>query len=372
MGRAASSRPHRRRMSESDSGNPVLVEVLRGAVVESRHAGAIAVSDADGRLLLGVGDVQRPVFPRSAVKALQAIPLVESGAAEAFGLSDEELAIACASHSGDSVHIGTVRSLLAKAGLDESYLACGAHWPVSERASRALTQSGRPPQPVHNNCSGKHAGMLAACVQLGLDPHGYEHPDHEVQILIAEIISEICGIALQRNRMGIDGCSVPTWALPLGALARGFARLGTGERLPQARAHAAERLRRACFAAPVLVAGEGRFDAVMMAGLAPDVFSKGGAEGVHCAALPVLGLGIAVKIDGGAKRAAERALIEVLAVLLPLARDVLAGEFASEIFNWRGTNVGRIKASEALLHAVTQLDSARRPPARGAARRSLS
>lgn len=357
-------------MSEAISKNPVLVELLRGGLVESRHVGAVAVSDAEGQLLLAIGDVQRPVFPRSAVKALQAIPLVESGAADAFGLTEEELAVACASHSGDAVHVEAVRSLLAKAGLDEGYLACGAHWPVSERASRALVQSGRPPRPVHNNCSGKHAGMLAACIQLGFDPRGYERPDHDVQILIAGIISETCGAALQRDRMAIDGCSVPTWGLPLSALARGFARLGTGEKLSTARAGAAERLRHACFAAPVLVAGEGRFDTRIMAGLAPDVFSKGGAEGVHCAALPGLGLGIAIKIDDGAKRATERALIEVLAALFPPAREVLTEEFESEILNWRGTNVGRISASELLLRELDRLECAAPRPKQGAARRS--
>ena len=282
-------------MSETNTANPVLVEIIRGSLVESRHAGAIAVTDADGRLLLAFGDVERPVFPRSAVKAMQAIPLVESGAADAFGLGDDELAVACASHSGSSLHVEAVRSLLAKAGLDESYLACGAHWPVSEAATRELMRSGRRPQAIHNNCSGKHAGMLVASVHLGFDPRGYEQPDHPLQIMIARIISETCGIVLDQSRMGIDGCSVPTWALPLGVLARGFARLGTGEGLATKRARAAERLVGACFAAPVLVAGEGRFDTLVMGKLAPSVFVKGGAEGVHCAALPALGLGIAVK-----------------------------------------------------------------------------
>ena len=138
------------------------------------------------RLLFAFGDVERPVFPRSAVKAMQAMPLVESGAADAFGLGDDELAVACASHSGESAHVEAVRSLLAKAGLDESYLACGAHWPISEEASRELIRAGRRPQAIHNNCSGKHAGMLAACVHLGFDARGYARPDHPLQSLIAK------------------------------------------------------------------------------------------------------------------------------------------------------------------------------------------
>ena len=151
-------------MSISTSGNPVLVEVIRGSLVESYHTGAIAVADAKGRLLLAVGDVERPVYPRSAVKAMQALPLIESGAADAFALSEDELAVACASHSGDREHIEAVRSLLAKAGLDESYLACGAHWPISEDATRELLTTRQRPRAIHNNCSGKHAGMRMAMV----------------------------------------------------------------------------------------------------------------------------------------------------------------------------------------------------------------
>ena len=189
-------------MREIDPANPALVEVVRGTLVESRHTGAIAVADADGRLLFAFGEVERPVFPRSAVKAMQAMPLVESGGADALGLGDDELAVACASHSGESAHVEAVRSLLAKAGLDESYLACGAHWPISEKASRELIRAGRRPQAIHNNCSGKHAGMLAACVHLGFDPRGYARPDHPLQVEIGGIISETCGIALDQSRMG--------------------------------------------------------------------------------------------------------------------------------------------------------------------------
>ncbi len=354
-------------MRESESANPVLVEVVRGAVVESSHAGAIAIADAEGRLVLALGDVERPVYPRSAVKALQAIPSVESGAADAFGLGDDELAVACASHSGDRVHVEAVRSLLAKAGIDESHLACGAHWPVSDKATRELILSGRRPEAIHNNCSGKHAGMLAAAVHLGLDPRGYERPDHELQIMIAGIISETCGVRLDRDGMGVDGCSLPTWSLPLSALARGFARFGTGEGLAPARAAAAAKLMDACFAAPVLVAGEGRFDTIAMGALAPDLFVKGGAEGVHCAALPGLGLGLALKVDDGAKRGAERALAEVLAALLPAARRALADQLDGELLNWRGISVGRITASARLRHALGAIDAT---PRRQAKRRT--
>jgi len=343
---------------ESTSPNPVLVDVFRGPRVESCHRGAIAISDAAGHLVLALGDVARPTYPRSAVKALQAIPLVESGAADAFGLSAEELAVACASHSGDQVHLDAVASLLAKAGLDESYLACGAHWPVSDATTRALLVEGKRPRPIHNNCSGKHAGMLAAAVYLGFDPRGYEKADHPLQVMIARILSETCGVSLDPAQRGIDGCSLPTFALPLSALAQGFARFGAGTGLAPERARAADRLKEACFAAPVLVAGEGRFDTIVLRGLAGTAFTKGGAEGVHGAALPELGLGIALKIDDGAKRGAERAMSEVLGALLPRAWAVLANELEGEVHNWRGLLVGRMAAGEELKRALRDLRGA--------------
>ncbi len=342
-------------MSDSASGNPVLVEVIRGSLVESRHRGAIAVADAGGRLPLALGDVERPIYPRSAVKAMQALPLIESGAADAFALAEDELAVACASHSGNSIHVAAVRSLLAKARLDEGYLSCGAHWPISEDMTRELLRSGQRPRAIHNNCSGKHAGMLVTAVHLGLDPKGYERPDHPVQVMIARILSETCGIALDRWRMGIDGCSVPTFALPLAALARGFARLGSGEGLSAPRASAARRLFHACFSEPAHVAGEGRFDTKVLRALGPACFTKGGAEGVHCASLPALGLGIALKIDDGAKRGAELAMGEVIGALLPEAKESLGSEITGELLNWRGTVVGREEASEALRSALAGL-----------------
>jgi L-asparaginase II len=342
-------------MSQAALNNPVLVEVTRGSLVESRHRGAIAIARADGEFLLALGDVTRPVYPRSAVKLLQAVPLVESGAADAFDLDDAALAVACASHSGDRLHVEAVRSLLAKAGLDESLLACGAHWPISESATRELLKEGMRPTPIHNNCSGKHAGMLATAVHLGLDPKGYERPDHQVQTAIARVLSETCGVPLQPDAMGIDGCSVPTFALPLAALARGFARVGSGEGLPPPRADAKRRLMQACFAAPVLVAGEGRFDTEVMRALAPACLIKGGAEGVHCAALPELGLGIALKIDDGAKRGTELALAATLAALLSAAKKALRDQIESEIETLRGARAGRIAASAELHNALRAL-----------------
>jgi L-asparaginase II len=335
--------------------NPILVEVTRGTLVESCHRGAVAIANADGRVLLALGDIDRPIYPRSAVKALQAIPLIESGAADAVDLGQAELAIACASHSGEEMHIDAVRTLLAKAGLDEQQLACGAHWPISERASRDLTRAGKSPTAIHNNCSGKHAGMLATAVHRGLDPRGYERPGHSVQEEIRRVISEVCGVTLEPDALGVDGCSVPTFALPLSALATGYARLTSGRGLSSTRAEAGQRLMRACFAAPHLVAGEGRFDTVVMRKLGDAAFLKGGAEGVHCGALPALGIGVAIKVDDGTKRGAERVLYYLLARLVAGAEQVLAGELAGEMRNWHGDRVGTIGPAPALKAAVRAL-----------------
>ena len=345
-------------MPEGASDNPVLVEVTRSGIVESRHRGAVAITDASGRMLLAIGDVETPIFPRSAVKAMQALPLIESGAADAFGLGNDEIAVACASHSGEAIHVAAVRSLLAKAGLDESLLACGAHWPLSEDAARELIRGGQRPLPVHNNCSGKHAGMLATSVHLGFEVRGYEQPEHPLQIMIERVISESCGVALEQSPMGVDGCSVPTWALPLKALAQGFARFGSGEAFTTERKAAAERLRRACYDVPALVAGEGRLDTIILRGVGPSVFVKGGAEGVHCAAFPDLGLGLALKVDDGTKRGAEHVLCALIGAITPAASSLLAERLGGAIRNWKGLQVGQIRASEKLMAAAAETQRA--------------
>ncbi len=338
-------------MRESEP-NPVLIESTRGPIAESAHRGAVAVWSADGPVL-EVGDVTRPVYPRSAIKAMQTLPLVESGAADALGLSTEELAVACASHSGAEYHVVAVRSLLAKAGLAESDLACGAHMPMDWTASRAIPEGSA--RPVHNNCSGKHAGMLAACLQLGLPTQGYERPDHPLQIAIRRTISELSGEELTDTPCGIDGCSVPTWSLSLSGLARAFARFGSGVGVGTDRAAAAERLMSACFAAPEFVAGEGRLNSVLLQRLRGEAFVKTGAEGVYAAALPRLGLGIALKIDDGAKRGAEAAIVHILSALLPgRARD-LGDLIDREQRNWRGLRTGGIRASARFRELLTEM-----------------
>ena len=329
--------------------NPVLVEVIRGGMVESRHRGAVAVVDADGAAILALGDAARPVFPRSAIKALQALPLVESGAADRYGLSDEELALACASHSGEPAHVEGVARMLAKAGLDPTALRCGAHWPLSQQAAFALAQKTGAPSALHNNCSGKHAGFLCLACAMGVDHADYWRPEHQVQREVRAVLTDLSGAAL--DRPAIDGCSVPTWAIPLQNLARAFAKFGTGAGLLPARARAAERLREACAQNPWYVAGTGRFCTEVTKILGARAFVKTGAEGMFCGALPGQGLGIAIKCDDGAGRASEAIMAAVIARFLPLAegeRAALRRFLAPTLRNWNGFEVGTLRVTEAV------------------------
>lgn len=325
--------------------NPVIAEVLRGGQVESRHEGAIAVVDADGAVVWSVGDIDRPVFPRSAVKSMQALPLVESGAADRFGFGDRELALACASHSGEPAHAELAAKMLARANLDFEALECGAHWPSSQDATVALARTGAKPSALHNNCSGKHSGFLCGCRQLGLDHRGYVKIGHGYQRLIAAAMTDVTGAKHEAANSGIDGCSIPTYAIPLRNLAQGFARMATGQGLGAERASAARRLLDACMAEPFFVAGTGRADTVMMEAGKGRVFVKVGAEGVYCGAIPQLGIGFALKVDDGASRAAEAAVAGLLARLLKGNDLAAAYERMATVtmHNWNGIEVGRVR-----------------------------
>lgn len=332
-----------------------LIEVTRGSLVESGHAGCLAVVDADGATVLALGDVDRPVFPRSAVKALQAVPLVESGAADALGLGNAELALACSSHNSEARHVDTALAMLARAGRDGAALECGAHWPKRLADQKALIRAGREPDAAHNNCSGKHAGFVCLAHHLGVDPAGYIKPEHTVQQTVRAGLETFTGRAFETDSCGIDGCSIPTYAVPLTALARAFAVFGTGTGLAPAQATAAARLRSACAAEPFQVAGTGRFCTEIMQHFGERVFVKTGAEGVFCAAFPESGLGIALKCTDGATRAAEAMMAHVIQAFLPLSaadEAFLAPYLSVAVHNWNGLEVGSVRASPVFRQAL--------------------
>ncbi|MDR3438691.1 asparaginase [Telmatospirillum sp.] len=327
--------------------DPVLVEVTRGTLVESVHRGAAVVCGADGVLLSAWGDIERAVFPRSAVKPLQALPLLETGAAEHFALSEAELALACASHSGQDVHVRGVRAWLDRLGLSEADLECGSHPPLSPEAARALTLSGRTPSPVHNNCSGKHCGMLTTARHMREPTRGYIAADHPVQQRIAQVLGEMTDCMPQHTPSATDGCGIPTFALPLSAVALAMARLAAPDGLGPVRGQAASKILAAMTVHPDLVAGDGRLTTLVMRAV-PGLILKGGAEGVYAAVVPGKRLGIALKIDDGAGRAAEVAILALLrhlGVLSGAEEDSLAECSAPAVCNIAGQPVGVVRAA---------------------------
>ena len=292
---------------------PVAVHVSRGAAVESRHRAWYAVVDADGRTVAAAGDIAVAVYARSAFKPLQALPVVETGAADRFALTPAELALACASHGGEPIHVATAAGVLARAGLGVGNLECGAHLPSHLPSQHALIRAGEAPSALHNNCSGKHAAMLATAVHQGEETRGYIKPEHPVQRRVLRALEDMCGVDLSAAPRGIDGCGLPQIAIPLQALARAMARFGAPDALPPARAAACRRIAAAMMGNPLMVAGTGRFCTRVMEIAAGKAVVKTGAEGMYMAAIPAKGLGIALKIEDGAARAAEIVMAALLA-----------------------------------------------------------
>lgn len=326
--------------------NPVLVELTRGPRVESVHRGAFAVVSFAGEVVAACGDIDLPVFVRSAAKPLQALALVETGAGDAAGLGPAELALACGSHGGEPQHVGCVTAWLARLGLDEAALVCGPHPPMDPQAAGTLLRADAPPARIHNNCSGKHAGFLTVVRHLGLPLADYGEPAHPLQARIRRDIEEMAGLRVEDDMLGGDGCGVPAFCLPLRGLALAFARLARPAGLEPRRAEAAKKLLAAMAAHPEMVAGRGRFDTAVIAASAGRIVSKGGAEGVHAAALPNLGLGIALKIDDGAKRASEAAMAAVLLAHAQAgapAQSCLSGYARQILRNTTGAAVGELR-----------------------------
>ncbi|OWV88235.1 asparaginase [Rhizobium sp. N122] len=331
--------------------NPVAVEVTRGLLVESRHRGAVAVVDGDGELVFSLGDIDAAVFPRSACKAMQALPLVESGAVDAYGFGDKELALACASHNGEDEHVALAASMLARAGRDAGALKCGAHWSMSQKVLIHQARTLDALTALHNNCSGKHAGFICACCHQDIDPKGYVGYQHPLQVEIRATMESLTGAVLGAESCGTDGCSIPTYAVPLRSLAHGFAKMATGVGLEPLRAKASRRLIEACMAEPFYVAGSGRACTKLMQIAPGRIFVKTGAEGVFCAAIPEKGIAIALKCEDGATRAAEAMVAATLARFFETEDEIhaaLTAFAATSMRNWNGIHVGDVRVTSAL------------------------
>jgi L-asparaginase II len=338
-----------------DAANPILAELVRGNWVENRHRGAFVVVDASGKVIASAGDIERPMFPRSAIKSMQALAMVTSGAIDKFHLADEELALACASHQGEEYHVSGVTSFLGHIGLDATDLECGAHAPTFAPARERLRDLGEQPSALHNNCSGKHSGMLAVAEALGVPTAHYVDRDHPVQKAVRAGIEMVVGEPLTVDRCGTDGCSIPTWAAPLRAFARGFAKMATGEGLPDNIGGAAKRIFDAATRHPHLVGGTGSLDTDVMRAFGGRVFQKGGAEGVQCGAIRNKGWGYALKVDDG-NMPASHAMVATLLLAISdpddAQRKVLERFATQTVHNVRKLNVGTLRATAAMTPAT--------------------
>jgi len=326
------------------SSRDAIVEVTRGGRVESRHRVSAAAINQQGELVAWVGDPELQTFLRSAAKPIQALPVVADGAADAFDFSDSELAVICASHSGETGHIEAVESILSRIGCTEDDLECGVQWPFHKRAAETIRSEGKSPSRIHNNCSGKHAGMLAWSRHCGVDTKGYIEPDHPVQSRICSEIAAWARSDCEAIPLGVDGCGVPSFALPLNAMAEIYANVVTSaEADPNS---AAGRITRAMTGEPWYVGGTGRLSTRLMEVAGGRLLAKYGAEAVYCLGDRESRVGVAVKIEDGHKRAVGPAVVEFLTSL-----GMLGGQELSElddrhicmVKNTRGEVVGEIR-----------------------------
>ncbi len=329
----------------------IVAKVIRGGTVESVHRGHVVVVRADGEIVSAIGDPKAVTFFRSASKPFQAMPFITSGAADAFGFSEEEIALACASHSGEQRHVRIAQLMIERIGLTEAHLHCGAHLPFYEKEAERMQRAGEYPTQFHNNCSGKHAAMLAFAKHIEADINTYESPENPVQDAILESVATLADIPVNKIKIGIDGCAAPNFAVSVHAMAVSFARLVNPMNLSQPLQNACERVASAMVKFPELIGGTERLDTILMQAANGAIISKVGADGVWlCGVLPSeqypTGLGIALKIeDGNDHRARPVVAVEILKQLGILSANDLSDLSPMPIKNRRGDVVGRIEST---------------------------
>ena len=329
----------------------VLVNVERGNLVESIHRGHIAIVNAKGEVLSSMGDIDKVVYARSSMKPLQAIPIVETGAADRYGLNDWDLSLTCASHNGEEQHTDRVASILERLELKVDDLQCGTHNPRWPAAYEKLVRSGEEVTPIYNNCSGKHSGMLATARHMQETTADYYRIDHPVQQRILAVISEMTEVPAEEIEIGIDGCGVPVHGVPMKNLALSFAKLADPSELSETRQQAIGKVTTAMMAAPEMVAGTERFCTDFMKVMQGKMFGKTGAEGVYCIGIPEAGIGIAVKIEDGNGRATSSVVVEVLSQLNLINEEEkkqLASYHFPELLNARKEKIGMLRPAFSL------------------------
>ena len=344
----------------SDAALPVVARVIRGGRTESQHRGAVAVVDQDGRLLAFQGDAELPVYLRSTAKPFQAMPLLGAGGEREFRLRDDDIALLCASHGGEPRHVRVASRMLARGGFRVSDLECGADMPMDPASARALLRRRERPSALHNNCSGQHAGLLLACRLFGFPSRGYIEPGHPLQVEILRRVAAETSTAESKIGIGVDGCNIPVFNLPLSALARAFAGLadaaGTPDEVdaPGARALRA-RVWKAMCASPAMVAGRGRFTTELIEAGRGAWIGKEGTEAVYAMGLRLPGeekaIGVAFKIEDGSTRARDAVALQILEALAPIdarAKKKLEPFRVPPVRTASGVRVGEILAEVAL------------------------
>ena len=326
--------------------DPLTIVVLRGGLVESRHRVHAVIADANGRVVDAWGDIDRLVFPRSSVKPIQALPLIETGAADHFTLSDAEIALVCGSHGGTAIHIDRISEWLDRLAMHPSALECGPQRPMDQDAADALAQLGKKPTSLHNNCSGEHAGFLTTAKYLGEPLRGYSQLNHPIQKRVTRALVGLTGIEPPTTAFATDGCGIPTIAFPIRALATAGARLVVGEAQSEQRREAVARIHRSMAAWPDMLGGPGRFDTLAMSCLGDEVILKSGADGVFLAGSARLGLGMFLKVEDGSREARDMAsanLLRYMGVTDSAQEKALSEFFERPLQNTSGTVVGKIR-----------------------------
>ncbi|WP_415061912.1 asparaginase [Bdellovibrio sp.] len=330
------------------SRQPLVVEVLRGPVVESLHQVMAVVVNEIGNVTHFWGNPQFLTLPRSAIKMLQALPLIESGAADKYGLEDKHIALACASHRGEKDHLQALQQWAEKVQIKESSYICGPHLPLDETSSHEMIRRGQSPTVFCNNCAGKHSALITTCLHLGEDPAGYEKYEHNAQKRLRKILTETMRVDHSKVAAGIDGCGIPTYAVPLQAMATGMSTFINPKETP-ARKAACERILRAVKAFPFYVSGSDNFTTAVIEKSQGRAIVKGGAEGVFCGVLPEKRVAFAIKASDGAGRAAQVAAASLLLQLGGLNEaefKALAKYTMPSVTNWRGDVVGQMRIAK--------------------------
>ena len=325
----------------------VQVIAWRGSIPESRHRVQVALAEADGRLRAATADPGMVTTFRSAAKPFQLLPLVERGHADRFGFDEPTLAVMAASHTGARRHVALVRAVLERLGLDPRHLACGAHDPSDPESLEDVRRDPASRDALYNNCSGKHAGMLALCLAEGWPLAGYEQPGHPLQRLMRDTVAEACGVPSESVAVAVDGCSLSVFGLPLAAMATGFARFAAARADGTPRERALARIRAAMARHPFLVGGDDRFDTVLAERTGGRLVAKVGAEGLECVAVAERGWGLAIKCEDGNLRAtgpATLAVLDHLGLLAAGEREALAPLRSPAVTNVRGLRAGAIEA----------------------------